>query len=67
VSNNTDKSLLEPIGNYAFNPGIKSLRATLPDESFYWGLCFLNRAFRKYMREKLTNEKLFIQFINYVW
>jgi hypothetical protein len=28
-----------------FNAGIKSLRATLPDESFSWGFC-LNRAFR---------------------
>jgi hypothetical protein len=26
--------------------GIKSLRAKLPDEIFYWGFCFLNRAFR---------------------
>jgi hypothetical protein len=22
---------------------------------FYWGFCFLNRAFRQYMREKPTN------------
>jgi hypothetical protein len=29
-----------------FNAGIKSLRATLPDEKFYWGFYFLNRAFR---------------------
>jgi hypothetical protein len=29
-----------------FNAGIKSLGATLPDESFYFGFCFLNRAFR---------------------
>jgi hypothetical protein len=29
-----------------FNAGIKSLRATLPDEIFYWGFCFLNREFR---------------------
>jgi hypothetical protein len=29
-----------------FNTGIKSLRATLPDEIFYWGFFFLNRAFR---------------------
>jgi hypothetical protein len=29
-----------------FNAGIKSLRAALPDEMFYWGFCFLNRAFR---------------------
>jgi hypothetical protein len=29
-----------------FNAGIKSLRATLPNEIFYWGFCFLNRAFR---------------------
>jgi hypothetical protein len=29
-----------------FNSGIKSLRATLPDEIFYWGVCFLNCAFR---------------------
>jgi hypothetical protein len=28
------------------NAGIKSLRATLPDETFYYGFCFLNRAFR---------------------
>jgi hypothetical protein len=28
-----------------FNAEIKSLRATLPDEIFYWGFCFLNRAF----------------------
>jgi hypothetical protein len=41
-----------------FNAGIKSLRATLPDEIFYWGLCFLNRAFRKYMREKPTNAPI---------
>jgi hypothetical protein len=27
-----------------FNTGIKSLRAALPDEIFYWGVCFLNRA-----------------------
>jgi hypothetical protein len=25
--------------------GIKSFRPTLPDEIFYWGFCFLNRAF----------------------
>jgi hypothetical protein len=25
---------------------IESLRATLPDGIFYWGFCFLNRAFR---------------------
>jgi hypothetical protein len=29
-----------------FNAGIKSLRATLPDEMFYWEFCFLNGAFR---------------------
>jgi hypothetical protein len=29
-----------------FNAGIKSLRATLDDEIFYWEFCFLNRAFR---------------------
>jgi hypothetical protein len=28
-----------------FKAGIKSLRATLHDEIFYWGFCFLNRAF----------------------
>jgi hypothetical protein len=28
-----------------FNTRIKSLRATLPDEIFYWGFFFLNRAF----------------------
>jgi hypothetical protein len=27
------------------NAGIKPLRATLPDEIFYWGFCFLNSAF----------------------
>jgi hypothetical protein len=31
---------------YSVNAGIKSLRATLPNEIFYWGFCFLNRAFR---------------------
>jgi hypothetical protein len=30
----------------AFNAEIKPVRATLPDGSFYWGVCFLNRAFR---------------------
>jgi hypothetical protein len=29
-----------------FDAGIKSLRATLPEENFYWGFCFLNLAFR---------------------
>jgi hypothetical protein len=29
-----------------FNAGIKSLRATLNDEIFNCGFCFLNRAFR---------------------
>jgi hypothetical protein len=29
-----------------YNAGIKSLRATLPDEIFYWSFCFLNRVFR---------------------
>jgi hypothetical protein len=38
----------------------------LPDEIFYWGFCFLNRAFRYYMREKQM-QQLFIHFINYVW
>jgi hypothetical protein len=28
-----------------YKAGIKSLLATLPDENFYWGICFLNRAF----------------------
>jgi hypothetical protein len=28
-----------------FNAGIKSFRATLPDEIFYWEFCFLKRAF----------------------
>jgi hypothetical protein len=27
----------------------------LHDEIFYWGFCFLNHAFRKYMREKPIN------------
>jgi hypothetical protein len=38
--------------------GIKSLHATLPDGIFYWGFCFLNCAFRKYMREKPTNATI---------
>jgi hypothetical protein len=29
-----------------FNAGIKSLRATLPDDIFYRGFCFFNRALR---------------------
>jgi hypothetical protein len=29
-----------------FKAEIKFLRATLPDEIFYWEFCFLNRAFR---------------------
>jgi hypothetical protein len=32
--------------DHPFKAGIKSLRATLPDEIFYWGFCFLNSAFR---------------------
>jgi hypothetical protein len=28
------------------------------DEIFYWGFCFLNRAFREYMREKPTNTTI---------
>jgi hypothetical protein len=39
----------------------------LPDEIFYWGFCFLNRAFLEYMREKQKMHQLFIQFINYAW
>jgi hypothetical protein len=47
------------------NVGIKSRRATLPDEIFYWGFFFLNRAFRKYMREKPTNATIiFLSVIN---
>jgi hypothetical protein len=30
----------------SFKAGIKSLRATLPDEIFYWEFCFSNRAVR---------------------
>jgi hypothetical protein len=41
-----------------FNAGIKSLLATLPDKIFYWEFCFLNRAFRQYMREKPTNATI---------
>jgi hypothetical protein len=29
-----------------------------PDEIFYWGFYFLNRAFRKYMREKPANATI---------
>jgi hypothetical protein len=43
---------------YPFNTGIKSLRATPPDKIFYWGFCFLNREFRKYMCEKPTNTPI---------
>jgi hypothetical protein len=28
------------------------------DEIFYWGFCFLNRAFRKCMLEKPTNTPI---------
>jgi hypothetical protein len=28
------------------------------DGTFYWGFCFLNRAFRNYMREKPTNTPI---------
>jgi hypothetical protein len=31
--------------SFIFNTVINSLRATLPDEIFYWEFCFLNRAF----------------------
>jgi hypothetical protein len=41
-----------------FNAGIKSLFATLPDEIFYWGFYFLNRAFRLYMGEKPINATI---------
>jgi hypothetical protein len=41
-----------------FNAGIKSLRATLHDEIFYWRFCFLNGVFHKYMREKPTNATM---------
>jgi hypothetical protein len=40
----SDATTNEP--NYPFNAGIKSLRATLPDEIFYWEFCYLNHAFR---------------------
>jgi hypothetical protein len=29
----------------ALTPELKHLRAKLPDGIFYWGFCFLNRAF----------------------
>jgi hypothetical protein len=35
-----------PLYLLTLNAEIKSLRATLPDETFYWGFCFLNHAFR---------------------
>jgi hypothetical protein len=38
--------------------GIKSPRATLPDEIFYWGFCFLNRAFNYNVHEKPTNSTI---------
>jgi hypothetical protein len=39
------------------------------DEIFYWGFCFLNRAFRQYCIcvKNQQIHQLFIQFINYVW
>jgi hypothetical protein len=40
------------------NAGIKSLRATLSDEMFYWGFFFMKRAFREYMRDKPTNATI---------
>jgi hypothetical protein len=40
---NTDMFRLRKVN--PLTPGIKSLRATLPDEICYWGFCFLNRAF----------------------
>jgi hypothetical protein len=41
-----------------FNAEIKSLCATLPDRFFYWGFCFLNRAFLECMRENPTNATI---------
>jgi hypothetical protein len=46
------------IANQRFNAGIKFLRATLTDENFYEGFCYLNRAFRSYMRETPTNTPI---------
>jgi hypothetical protein len=39
MQNQHELKLREP-----FNAGVKSLRATLPDEIFYCGFCFLNHA-----------------------
>jgi hypothetical protein len=50
-----------------FNAVIKSPRAALPDEIFYWGFCFLNLHFFNICVKTQQIHQLFIQFINYVW
>jgi hypothetical protein len=47
--------------------GIKSLRATLPDEIFYWGFCFLTVHFVTICVKSQQTHQLLIRFINYVW
>jgi hypothetical protein len=54
----------------SFNPLTPELNSSAQrclTRSFYWGFCFLNRAFRQYMREIQQIHELFIQLINYVW
>jgi hypothetical protein len=40
-----ETSLSIPENDSPLNAVTKSLRATLSDEIFYWGFCFLNREF----------------------
>jgi hypothetical protein len=49
------------------NAGIKSLRATLPDEIFYKNFAFWTVHFVNICVKSQQMQQLFIQFVNYVW
>jgi hypothetical protein len=50
-----------------FNVGIKSLHATLADETFYWDFSSWTVHFVNICVKNQQMHQLFIQFINYVW
>jgi hypothetical protein len=53
--------------NILFNAGIKSLRATLPDEIFTGNFASLTVHVINICVKIQQMKQLFIQFINYVW